>query len=136
MEKTPDQQNMAAPTLCTKCMSFYANPQFGSFCSKCYKETHGELPAKPELGISESKTAQESGTDTLTKEVKQTNHDHCWKCEKKVGMSSYRCKCGYSFCKKHRMPESHECDFDFAAEGKQQLAKNNPNLHHEKVEKI
>jgi hypothetical protein len=42
----------------------------------------------------------------------------CWNCNKKVGLLGVKCKCDYTFCNKHRMPEDHKCDFDFASEGK------------------
>ena len=37
---------------------------------------------------------------------------------------SFKCKCEYTFCKKHRLPENHECEFDFQTHGKDILKKN------------
>ena len=31
-------------------------------------------------------------------------------------MRGMPCQCGYEFCSKHRLPETHECPFDRKAE--------------------
>ena len=35
------------PSVCSKCMTFYANPKLGQFCSKCYADLkkEGKLPS-------------------------------------------------------------------------------------------
>lgn len=35
------------PSVCSKCMTFYANPKLGQFCSKCYADLKkdGKLPS-------------------------------------------------------------------------------------------
>ena len=38
------------------------------------------------------------------------------------------CKCSFTFCNTHRLPEDHECNVDYRKLGKQQLEK--------KVEKV
>lgn len=35
---------------------------------------------------------------------------HC--CTKKLGIIPFECKCGFSFCSKHRFPETHNCQFN------------------------
>ena len=30
--------NIQEPKICCQCMTFYANPKFGDFCSKCFKD--------------------------------------------------------------------------------------------------
>lgn len=37
---------------------------------------------------------------------------------------------------KHRMPEDHNCDFDFKTNGKDELNKKNPRIVGDKIEKI
>ncbi len=70
------------------------------------------------------------------KEILQKDHKKCWGCEKKVGIRGFKCKCRYTFCKKHRMPEDHECEFDFADYGKKKLKENNITVQTNKIEKI
>ena len=33
-------------------------------------------------------------------------------CNKKLKILNFGCKCGLSFCLKHKMPELHSCNFD------------------------
>ena len=48
-------------------------------------------------------------------------------CKKKIGLLSFECKCGLSFCVKHKLPEVHNCTFNHKSEGvlslKQKLVK-------------
>lgn len=48
-------------------------------------------------------------------------------CKKKIGLLSFQCKCGLSFCVKHKLPELHNCTFNHKSEGvlslKQKLVK-------------
>jgi Predicted nucleic acid binding protein containing the AN1-type Zn-finger len=48
----------------------------------------------------------------------------------------YDCKCGFTYCKTHRLPEDHNCPFDFAAREKERLAKNNPLVAANKLDKF
>lgn len=128
--------SFAAPTLCAKCCSFYANPQFGTYCSKCYKELNLSTLPQPNTIISQPATISPDTNSPTLSPNKQTDHSMCWSCNKKAGMSAYKCKCEYTYCKKHRLPESHACDFDFVNEGRQALAKANPNCMTDKIERL
>lgn len=48
-------------------------------------------------------------------------------CNKKIGLLSFECKCGLSFCVKHKLPEVHNCTFNHKNDGiislKQKLVK-------------
>ena len=138
MEKNQESNNFGNPALCSKCNSFYANPQYISFCSKCYKEIQNVLQnvnQTKELQISSSKEIEKDKVKEDNK-IKQTDKEICWICQKGTGILGYSCKCGYTFCKKHRLPENHSCDFDFVNEGKELIKKNNPSLKKDKLEKI
>ena len=52
--------------------------------------------------------------------------EHCT--TKKISMlMPFSCKCGYKeLCAKCRIPEAHNCIFDYKREGKIQLTKSNP----------
>ena len=135
MEKKSNSGHFSAPQLCAKCCSFYANPQFGTYCSKCYKELGINLQAPNPSKIEKEEVVPEIIVDEKPI-INQTDHSLCWSCDKKAGMMAYKCKCDYTFCKKHRLPESHSCEFDFVKEGKFTLAKANPNLQSDKIERI
>ncbi len=68
--------------------------------------------------------------------VKQEDKSKCWNCAKRVGLLGYECKCGFTYCKKHRLPEEHECVFDYVEHGKKVLSQNNPLIKSDKIEKI
>lgn len=48
----------------------------------------------------------------------------------------YKCPCKKIFCIKCRLPEQHNCDFDFFKENRNRLLKDNPVIVGEKVDKI
>ncbi len=57
-------------------------------------------------------------------------------CNKKLQLTDLSCRCEKIFCIKHRLPESHQCKYDFKTIGKQQLQDNNPLCSHHKIIKI
>lgn len=60
----------------------------------------------------------------------------CCTCRRKVGLTGFRCRCGITFCGTHRYPEQHGCTFDFKSVGRDAIAKANPVVIAEKLEKI
>lgn len=57
-------------------------------------------------------------------------------CNKKTGLLGFDCKCGYSFCSKHRHGDDHNCDFDYRNENIAKLEKQNPIVSHSKIGRI
>ena len=57
----------------------------------------------------------------------------CASCSRPTKIYGFLCKCLSNFCKKHRLPETHSCTFDFQGEGKVKLALENPYVGPEKV---
>lgn len=92
-------------------------------------------PAKP---TAETSTSNKMDIEKPVEPAKQQQEDKnkCYFCKKKTGIYGYQCKCGYTYCKMHRIPEDHECTFDFAAVGRQQLEKNNPLLVGKKLDQL
>lgn len=64
---------------------------------------------------------------------KQEDETKCWKCEKKVGLLGVQCRCGYFFCKHHRLPEEHACDWDYKDAGRKILEKQNNKVEADKM---
>lgn len=67
-------------------------------------------------------------------QVAQPNR--CSVCRRKVGLTGFWCRCGITFCGTHRYPEQHGCSFDFKSMGREAIAKANPLIKAEKLEKI
>jgi predicted nucleic acid binding AN1-type Zn finger protein len=57
-------------------------------------------------------------------------------CTKKLGIMPFICRCQKEFCAKHRMPETHECTFNYMTFGREELLKKNQKIDFVKVEKI
>ncbi|CAN6577439.1 unnamed protein product [Malus baccata var. baccata] len=66
--------------------------------------------------------------------VSQPNR--CTVCRKRVGLTGFKCRCGTTFCAVHRYPEKHACSFDFKTLGREEIARSNPLVIAEKLEKI
>ena len=58
------------------------------------------------------------------------------RCNKKCGVAALACRCGYTFCKVHRLPEFHNCDFDYKEHGKAILSKANNKVEADKLDRI
>ena len=71
------------------------------------------------------------------KENEQTeDKNKCGMCSKKTGIFDYACQCGLVHCKAHRLPEKHNCSFDFKAHSKELLTRLNPKIMSKKITKI
>ena len=57
-------------------------------------------------------------------------------CNKKLKMTDVTCRCEHTYCGIHRLPENHQCQFDYILMGKGQLNKILPKVVSSKVEKI
>lgn len=67
----------------------------------------------------------------------QKKKNRCWVCRKKMSLAGqFACGCGYTFCAKHRYPDSHDCDVDHKQKHKDHLAKANQKVAFKKVEDI
>jgi len=59
----------------------------------------------------------------------------CQQCKKK-SIILVNCSCSDKFCITCRMPEAHNCSFDFLKQSREQLMKDNPQVIGTKIEKI
>lgn len=67
---------------------------------------------------------------------KKPNTKKCGCCSKKLMLSDFGCsKCETRFCSAHRLPELHACPHDFKKEGQALLAKQNPRVIGDKMER-
>lgn len=62
--------------------------------------------------------------------------NRCLTCRRRVGLTGFKCRCGLVFCGSHRYPEQHGCTFDYKTVGKDAIAKANPVIKADKLEKI
>ncbi|KAI8871496.1 hypothetical protein GQ42DRAFT_161991 [Ramicandelaber brevisporus] len=61
----------------------------------------------------------------------QKNPGKCFFCKGKVPLVKQitnKCKCEFVYCDSHKQPNQHECTFDFAQHGRENLTKLNPKV--------
>jgi len=95
-------------------------------------------PAEVTFNKSDLPSCTESPTSKVEHNVqkpsieKKHNKHRCLVCNKKLGMMPFPCKCGVVTCIKHKWPE-HQCTYDFRAEARKQLIRENPVVVAEKI---
>lgn len=62
--------------------------------------------------------------------------NRCTTCKKRVGLTGFNCRCGDLFCAMHRYSDKHDCPFDYRTAGRDAIAKANPVVKAEKLDKI
>ncbi|KAH7443233.1 hypothetical protein KP509_02G026700 [Ceratopteris richardii] len=77
-----------------------------------------------------------SGSGDPHHEPVKSRLTRCGCCNKKVGLSGVRCRCGTVYCYSHRFPDQHDCTFDFKTHDRAALAKANPLVEASKINKI
>ncbi|XP_022752577.1 zinc finger A20 and AN1 domain-containing stress-associated protein 3-like [Durio zibethinus] len=85
--------------------------------------------------VAKEESSAETKEEVKVEEV-QVRPNRCLACKKRVGLTGFKCRCGMVFCGTHRYPEQHGCMFDFKGMGKEQIAKANPVVKGEKLQKI
>ncbi|KAL6989386.1 hypothetical protein U1Q18_015136 [Sarracenia purpurea var. burkii] len=91
----------------------------------------------PEIQVADDYSlapAEAAVVTTAPAAAAQTNR--CAECTRRVGLTGFKCRCGTTFCASHRYPEQHDCTFDYKAVGKEAIARANPVVKAEKLDKI
>ncbi|KAJ7571343.1 hypothetical protein O6H91_01G160000 [Diphasiastrum complanatum] len=159
-----DCQASEAPLLCSNNCGHHGSVATKNMCSKCYEDVlkHTEVPVNGLLEVSAVDSATElivkpshaepysevaapslpsprPSTD-LTVSLHKTNcsrtWNRCFSCNRRVGLTGFRCRCGDIFCALHRYSDRHECSFDYRAAGRDAISKANPLIRAAKIQKI
>ncbi|ERN11738.1 hypothetical protein AMTRI_Chr03g45060 [Amborella trichopoda] len=77
-------------------------------------------------------SSEEGGGEVKAKE----GPNRCTACRKRVGLMGFNCKCGSLFCGVHRYSDKHNCPFDYRSAARNAIAKANPVVKAEKLDKI
>ncbi|KAJ0510077.1 putative transcription regulator A20-like family [Helianthus annuus] len=119
MEKndTGCQATLEAPILCVNNCGFFGTPATMNMCSKCHKD----MILKQE----EAKLAASS----IESIVNGQNINKTTVLPNSAGS-------GHVFCSVHRYSDKHDCQFDYRATAKDAIAKANPVVKAEKLDKI
>ena len=151
-------RNAASMNMCSKCYRDYTKNEADStkqakairsslFGDVCTPET-SERPIvkeqeKPET-VSEvvppSPVCEEDSCKTAAiaapSPPPQKHKNRCFSCNKKIGLTGFTCRCGYTFCSEHRYSDKHECAYDYKLAGREVIAKANPKVVASKIDKI
>ncbi|KAE8734835.1 Zinc finger A20 and AN1 domain-containing stress-associated protein 4 [Hibiscus syriacus] len=109
-----------------------ASSSYSSFPSPSTTESTSTVS----LAAAKEEPTAETKQTALVEEPVQVKQNRCLSCKKRLGLTGFKCRCGMVFCGIHRYPEQHACTFDFKGMGKQQIAKANPLVKGEKLQKI
>ncbi|KAL7083558.1 hypothetical protein ACP275_14G171400 [Erythranthe tilingii] len=82
------------------------------------------------------RTSSESPAIGVSDEANKQGPKRCGACNKRVGLTGFNCRCGSMFCGVHRYSDKHDCPFDYHAAGQEAIAKANPVVKAEKLDKI
>uniref|UniRef100_A0AAF5DDA8 Phosphatidylinositol-3-phosphatase SAC1 n=1 Tax=Strongyloides stercoralis TaxID=6248 RepID=A0AAF5DDA8_STRER len=89
------------------------------------------VSSKPSIGKSSSDNQPPTDISVTKKTV-----NRCGMCKKKVGLTGFTCRCGGLYCSTHRYDSAHDCSFDYRTTEREQIAKNNPTIGFNKIERI
>nr|GMC90426.1 zinc finger A20 and AN1 domain-containing stress-associated protein 4-like [Ipomoea batatas] len=120
-----EEHGFQAPEGHRLCANNCGSPAAQNYCPKCYRDIFLK---------EEEKTKSVNSVDSISPSQMPANR--CSSCRKKVGLTGFRCRCGVTFCGTHRYPEMHACTFNYKALGREAIAKANPLIKAQKLDKI
>eukprot|EP00210_Caulerpa_lentillifera_P001575 g1513.t1 len=156
-EQNEGVQQPKQTALCANNCGFFSNETCMGLCSKCYQEKlkreakSNQEESTPSERVSVQKESSlkqsllpehPSYEDSVSvafaavPSMPKTRRIRCAECSKKVGLNGFKCRCGRIFCGEHRHAEGHKCDYDHKGTEREYLARQNPVVQGEKLDRL
>ncbi|XP_047260842.1 zinc finger A20 and AN1 domain-containing stress-associated protein 8-like [Capsicum annuum] len=144
------------PILCINDCDFFGSAAMMCMCSKCQKDMillkqeHTKLVAasskdvvrrssssdESELALAGAAVASANLASQISQVKAKEGLKKCTSCRKRVGLTGFSCKCGDLLCVVHHYSNKHNCPFDYWNADQNAIAKANPIIVVEKLNKI
>jgi len=81
----------------------------------CKSDVKHEIKPDPKSDAICPTLLETNSNNNNNNEAKKNLHNRCnyINCSKKLKISDLKCKCDSLFCSAHRLPESHDCSFNY-----------------------
>ncbi len=89
-----------------------------------------------EVKVISTEASNDSSSSQIIESKVKEGPSRCATCRKRVGLTGFNCKCGNLFCAVHRYSDKHDCPFDYRTAARDAIAKANPVVKAEKLDKI
>lgn len=140
--------------MCTNNCGFFGGLHTERMCSKCYNQMTAALVMKDKLKLKETHEQLDHTVSSLVKafsELQAPSTDHvaevkplqkaargfrCRTCNKRLGWTAIKCRCGPTFCSLHISSAEHGCTYNYKEQGRKAIAEANPKVARSKLEKL
>ncbi|PHT29119.1 hypothetical protein CQW23_31291 [Capsicum baccatum] len=132
--------SVATINMCSRCQKdmILLNHEHAMLAAASSKDVIRRISSSDESELALSGVAVASAD--LASQISQVKSKEglkkCTACRKCVGLTGFSCKCGDLFCIAHHYSDKHNCPFDYRNAGQNAIAKTNPNIVAEKLNKI
>jgi len=125
--KQESEETGEAPILCINNCGFFGSCMTNNMCSKCYKDFI-KLDDAPATAAAKAIVDNKQAEAAAQEQPPKPPSNRC--------LTGFQCRCGGTFCSMHRYTDSHQCTFDYKMAAREQIAKQNPVVMAEKINKI